>query len=54
MAIRLKMAKVQTILTLRSCGWSFGRIARELGLQEAPGNSLSRAKFLELALRCER
>ena len=32
MANRLKMAKVQTILTLRSRGWSFRRIARELGV----------------------
>ena len=32
MANRLKMARVQTILTLRSRGWSFRRIARELGV----------------------
>lgn len=32
MANRLKMAKVQTIVTLRSRGWSFRRIARELGV----------------------
>ena len=32
MANRLKMAKVQTILTLRSRGWSFRRIGRELGV----------------------
>ena len=32
MANRLKVAKVQTILTLRSRGWSFRRIGRELGV----------------------
>lgn len=32
MANHLKMAKVQTILTLRSRGWSFRRIGRELGV----------------------
>jgi len=29
---RLKMSKVKTILTLREQGWSFVRIARELGI----------------------
>ncbi len=39
MANRLKMAKVQTILALRSRDWSL--------------NSLSHAEFLELALQVE-
>ncbi len=32
MANQLKMAKVQTILTLRARGWSYRRIGRELGV----------------------
>ena len=32
MANRLKMAKVNAILQLRERGWSFRRIARELGV----------------------
>lgn len=31
MANQLKMAEVHSILTLRTRGWSFRRIARELG-----------------------
>ena len=29
---RLKMSKIQSILALRQQGWSFTRIARELGI----------------------
>ena len=32
MANQLKMAEIQSILTLRTRGWSFRRIARELGV----------------------
>jgi len=34
-ANQLKMAKVQTILTLRARGWSYRRIGRELGVHRA-------------------
>ena len=44
MANQLKMAKVQTILTLRARGWSFRRIGRELGVHRETA-----ARYVRLA-----
>ena len=44
MANRLKMADVQAILTLRSRGWSFRRIGRELGVHRETA-----ARYVQLA-----